>query len=243
MENEPKYLFLLSPPLCGSTVVAELMRTSPHVSVFPGVGEGQFLPEAKEILFVEERWNPGLTVDWKRIKEIFLSHWSPSKPIRFEKSPPHIARATALERVFENAYFLITIRNPYAQIEGMLRRNWPLNQYGPSSTPSSVPTTPKSAAEFWVRTAQLQKHNMELLKKTCFYSYEELMAAPHETILKILGFLPDIGVVDQNIEFTAHNVTQKPIQGLRDLNQEKIDQLSSLQIDEERRPYIKSYRR
>ncbi len=58
------------------------------------------------------------------------------------------------------------------------------------------------------------------------------MAAPHETIRKILDFLPDIGAVDQNIEFTAHNVTQKPIQGLRDLNQEKVDQLSSLQIDE-----------
>jgi hypothetical protein len=221
----PKHLFLLSPPLCGSTVIAELMRTSPHVTVFPGNGEGQFLSEAKDILFVEERWNPDLIVDWKTIKQIFLKNWNPAKAVRFEKSPPNIVRAIDLQRTFENTSFLVTIRNPYAQIEGLLRREWPFNQYGPGSK-SSVPTSPKTTAEFWIKTAQYQKSNLEQLKNTCFFSYEELTENPHKAIQKILKFFPDIAFLDQRKEFTAHNITQKPIQGLRNLNQEKINHLS-----------------
>jgi hypothetical protein len=131
MKRKATHLFLLSPPLSGSTAVTQLLATSPDVTVFPGNGEGQFLPEAKRILLVDGRWDPQLHVDWQEVKGIFLSYWSPWKTIRFEKSPPNIVRAAELKQAFENACFLVSIRNPYAQIEGLLRRKWPLNRYGP----------------------------------------------------------------------------------------------------------------
>ena len=231
IKKDPRHLFLLSPPFSGSTAITQLIRTSPNVTVFPGRGEGQHLPEAKNILLVDQRWNPNLKVNWERIRKIFLSYWSPLKPIRFEKSPPHIVRAAELEQLFENAYFLITLRNPYAQIEGLLRRRIPFNNYGPQTTPSPSPT-PRDAAEFWVRTARFQKYNMEQLKNSCFFSYEELTKKTDETISIILEFLPDISNVDIEAEFTARNVTGKPIKGFKNLNQQKIDRLSSRQLKE-----------
>ncbi|MDH3947322.1 MAG: sulfotransferase [Gammaproteobacteria bacterium] len=226
-----RHLFLLSPPLSGSTAITQLIKTSPNVSVFPGSGEGQFLPEVKNILFVDERWNPGLPIDWARVRKIFFQYWSPLKPVRFEKSPPSIVRAIDLERVFRNSSFLITLRNPYAQIEGLLRRQWPFGEYGPQSSPSS-PLTPKAAAEFWVKTAKYQLHNIEHLGDTCFFTYEELTERPGETAQRITDFLPGLGVLDTGSKFTAHNITGKPIKGFKNLNQQKIEKLTRQQIGE-----------
>lgn len=226
-----RHLFLLSPPLSGSTAITQLIGTSPNVSVFPGSGEGQFLPEAKTILFVDERWNPALPVDWVKVRKIFFQYWSPLKPIRFEKSPPNIVRAIDLERTFRNSCFLITLRNPYAQIEGLLRRQWPFGEYGPQSSPS-LPLTPKAAAEFWVKTAKSQLHNIEHLGNTCFFTYEELTERPDDTVQRIMDFLPALGVLDTESEFTAHNITGKPIKGFRNLNQQKIEKLTRQQIEE-----------
>ena len=63
-----RHLFLLSPPLSGSTAITQLIKTSPDVSVFPGKGEGQHLPEARNILFGDERWNPDLPIDWVKVR-------------------------------------------------------------------------------------------------------------------------------------------------------------------------------
>ena len=231
MRTGARHLFLLSPPLSGSTAITQLINTSPNVSVFPGKGEGQHLPEARNILFVDERWNPDLPIDWVKVRKIFFQYWSPFKSIRFEKSPPNIVRAIELERVFKNPLFLITLRNPYAQIEGLLRRQWHFNKYGPQSSPSS-PLTPKVAAEFWIKIAKFQLYNSEHLGNTCFFTYEELAEKPDDTIRRITDFLPDLGSLDIESKFTAHNITGKPISGFKNLNQQKIEKLTEQQVKE-----------
>jgi len=231
MRNNAKHLFLLSPPLSGSTAIAKLLQTSPHVAVFPKNGEGQFLPEAQSKLFVDQRWNPDFEVDWSGVKKIFFKYWSPLKPIRFEKTPPQVVRALELEQVFNKSYFLVTIRNPYAQIEGLLRRQWPFGEYGPQ-TSSAPPASPKMAAEFWVRVAKHQKYNLEKLQKTCFFSYEELTETPNQVVEKVLQFLPEISTLDTQAKLHAHNITGESITGLKNLNQEKIDRLTLEQIQD-----------
>lgn len=225
------HVFLLSPPLCGSTVIAQLMRTSPNVTVFPGNGEGQFLPEARSILLVDRRWDPDLEIDWRAVRRIFHSYWSPLRPVRFEKSPPNLVRAEQLQRVFPNARFLLTIRNPYAQIEGLLRRSWPFNEHGPQSSPAPGPT-PRAAAAFWVRTARHQRHNAERLRSVCSFRYEDLTERTDETLARLLAFLPELGTLDPSVEFTAHNVTGGAVTGLRNMNDAKIAKLSAAQIAE-----------
>jgi hypothetical protein len=228
---DAKHLFLLSPPLSGSTAITQLINTSPNVTVFPGKGEGQHLPETRNILFVDERWNPDLLIDWVKVRKLFFQYWSPLKPIRFEKSPPNIVRAIELESAFKNSLFLITLRNPYAQIEGLLRRQWPFNKYGPQSSPSS-PLTPKVAAEFWIKLAKYQLYNLEHLGYTCFFTYEELTERPNDTIRRITDFLPGLDALDIQSKFTAHNVTGQPINGFKNLNQQKIEKLTQQQLEE-----------
>lgn len=210
------HLFLLCPPFSGSTVVKQLLATSPYLTAFRD--EGQWLPEAKVILGVDNRWDPNLKIDWKRVRSIFNSYWSPFKPIRFEKSPPHVVRAEQLEREFDRCYFLISIRNPYAQIQGTLRRN---------ALPSA-----KSAAEFWLTVARAQIYNFTHLNRSLLFTYEELTDETETVCKRILDFLPELGAISPDSKFTAHNFTGNPIWGLKNLNHPKIRQLSKSQICE-----------
>ncbi|QWV92457.1 sulfotransferase [Geomonas oryzisoli] len=208
------HLFLLSPPLCGSTLVQQLISTSPKATTFEQ--EGQWLPEVQDILGCPERWDPQLKVDWNKVRKTFNSYWSPWKPVRFEKSPPHLMRAQQLQEEFNNSHFLITIRNPYAQIEGMLRRQW---------MPSA-----KSAAEFWVMTARTQISNIKSLQNNFFFSYEYLVSEPNRCIENLISFVPQLQSLSPDILFTAHNVTGQPIKGIKNLNEIKISNLSQMDI-------------
>ena len=211
------HLFLLSPPLCGSTVVQQLIGTSPNVSVLNI--EGQWLPEAKSILGAPiKSWDPDHSVDWKRMKKVFGYYWSPFKPIRFEKSPPHILRAKEIEAEFKNCYMLILMRNPYARIEGAIRRGW---------HPSV-----QSAAKAWVKEAKAQIQNIESLQNHLFFRYEDIVEDPDKIVSKILKFLPELGTLNPNTTFTAHNIANQPINGFIDLNNQKIRNLTQSQLDE-----------
>lgn len=196
-------------------MIMQLISTSPHVTSFGT--EGQFLPEAKPLIGGNDRWDPDLQVDWKKVKEVFYSYWSPFKRIRFEKSPPHIVRASQIAQEFPNCYYLITIRNPYAQIEGSLRRGWA--------------TSPTSGAERWVKIAKAQLSNLEVLERTLFFSYEQLTDNTAETIQKLMAFLPEIESLSPKREYTAHNITGQPIMGLKNLNKNKIKLLKKPVID------------
>jgi len=187
------------------------------------------------MLAVPRRWDPTLEVDWDRVKHVFYSFWSPAHRIRFDKSPPHIFRAMQLEREFTNTYFLILIRNPYASIQGFLRRDWPFDEYG--SQPFDMDTvfgeaTPRVAAEFWVRTAQAQIRNLEDLERKLFFTYEDLTDNNAEVIQKMIHFLPELGALTANALFNAHNITGRPMVGLKNLNEMKISMLKDAEIAE-----------
>ena len=70
-KNKPhKYLFILSPPFCGSTLLNQLISTSKNVSCNNNIGtrEGQTLPEARNIMFENNRWDSNVSLPWERIK-------------------------------------------------------------------------------------------------------------------------------------------------------------------------------
>lgn len=231
LRRDAIHLFLLSPPLSGSTVIGQLIKTSPHATVFTGKGEGQFLPEAQSLLLVDERWNSDYTPDWPQVKAIFSSYWWPSKRIRFEKSPPNVIRAVQLEHIFQPSYFLITIRNPYALAEGLMRRQWPFGRFGPQSS-EAPPATARQAAEFWVHVANAQRHNLQTLEHTLLFTYEEIMDQPELVSQKIVAFLPELERLQPDAKVSSHNVTGRPVTQLQNLNALKIQNLSEAQIAE-----------
>jgi len=88
-EIENKYLFILSPPYCGSTLLNELISISSFVSVNnpTGTREGQTLPTVKKIMFDDNtRWEELVDFDWDFIKNEWRKYWDTTKPIFLEKS-------------------------------------------------------------------------------------------------------------------------------------------------------------
>jgi hypothetical protein len=217
-KKKNQYLFILSPPFCGSTLLTEIISTSKNVSCNNNIGlrEGQHLPNAHDLLFTKNRWDPNKEIDWNRIKKIWSKYWDRSKPILLEKSPPNICRANNIDKVFSNSKYICLIRDPYAQIQSNIRR---------------YNTDIKVAAEKYISYLKFQKKNIENLEDTLVISYEELADNPSNAKEKISAFLPLLEDININLKFNAHNMHQKKQMGITNLNQESILALSKDQIN------------
>ncbi len=216
---EHKFLFVLCPPFCGSTLLTELLETSAATSLnhTKGNKEGQKLPTVKPLMFdTTERWNPNHDFDWKAIKKEWLKAWDLEKSILVEKSPPNLLRVSSIMKHFDPAFFLICYRNPYAHCEGLIRRK----NY-----------TPEDAAKFTLKCLMVQKKNIESLNEgqSLVISYEELTGHIESTVRKMGDFLPDLSDIRYDMEFSAKNVRQEKM-GIENLNEEKIANLTNDQI-------------
>lgn len=214
-----KFLFILSPPYCGSTLLNQIISTSHQVSVNNpfGVREGQQLYSVKDMMFNHDRrWDPDFDFDWEYIKGEWLKHWDQTKPILLEKSPPNIIRAESIKAHFDPAYFIIFFRNPYAHCESLMRRQRKL---------------PDNAAKFAIRYLKHQKRNIEQLDNSLKISYEQLTGKPEETIKEIEAFLPELNDLDVDQKFSAHNYQGKALE-VSNLNTAKIAKLSKEAIQE-----------
>jgi hypothetical protein len=202
------YVFLLCPPLSGSTVLWNLISTSNAVSSLPR--EGQFLPEVKEVMR-QDPWNPDVKLPWKKIKEVWDGYWDQDKPLLVEKSPPHIIRASEIAEYFNPVYFLLMVRNPYAHCESFIRRH----------------RNVKEAVEFTVRCLRQQAENADKLNNTLVFTYEELAGNPEIISRKIQSFIPQIGVLKHRQSFKVHSFDGAIERGIvDDLNKKKISNLS-----------------
>ncbi|MFK7983617.1 MAG: sulfotransferase [Saprospiraceae bacterium] len=213
-----KYLFILSPSFCGSTLLNELISTSPYVSVNNpfGTREGQTLPTIRKIMFDHtRRWDESLDFDWEYLKEEWREYWDTNKAVLLEKSPPNIIRAASIKKAFPNSFFIILYRNPYAHCEGFIRR------YG----------NPKSAAEFAIKCLAYQRKNQLLSLNSISISYEDLTSKPEKIKDQIISFIPEIKDIKSDIKFSAQNFKNKKM-AIKNLNKEKINKLSQAQLNE-----------
>jgi len=210
-----KFLFILTPPYCGSTLLNQLLSTSNQLSCnnYLGVREGQLLPKVKQIMFTDNRWDDTISeYPWKFIKTTWLKYWDLRKPILLDKSVTNIMRVSAINKAFSNAHFIAMVRNPYAQAEGIIRRNNASAEY---------------AAKFALKCLRYQMQNKEL--EDCnimFISYEELCDNKEGVIDKIMRFVPELESINADASFTSHNFKTKGKMKIQNLNDEKIKKLS-----------------
>lgn len=209
----PKYLFVLSPPYSGSTVLWRMLATSPHVSAFEQ--EGQFLDSVRHV--TKDPWNLQKPIPWEFVKEKWEEVWDCTKPILLEKSPPNLAHAFEIERVFSPAYFIIINRNPYAFCEGRVRR---------------LQGTMAQAAQFWVRCSRLQMKNLSELTNAIHFTYETFTESLGQISQQILEFVPELHTLDAQASFKAQAVTGYDARPITNLNQLKIDLLSNKDLAE-----------
>ena len=132
-----------------------------------------------------------------------------------DKTNTNIMRVTEINKVFENISFLAMVRNPYAQAEGIIRRN---------------NATPEYAAQFALKCLSYQKQNREFEINSLFITYEELCDNKADVIDKIKLFIPEIGNIDSDLEFSAHNFKTDGKMKIQNLNNEKIKKLSADQL-------------
>lgn len=213
------YLFILSPPYCGSTLINELISTSSKVSTNNDkyTREGQRLPKVESVMFGADRWDDDTRYDWEFIKREWKKYWDVTKPILLEKSPPNIIRAEEIAKHFSPVYFLCFNRNPYAHCESLMRRSKNLAR-------------PEDAAEFAVRCLYYQQKNLKVLDNVLHISYEELSEFPEETTKKIEAFVPGLEQINPHQEFYAHNYKAKKMK-ITNLNDEKIRMLSQEELE------------
>tara|TARA_Y100000766_G_scaffold250974_1_gene234330 strand:+ start:406 stop:1215 length:810 start_codon:yes stop_codon:yes gene_type:complete len=216
-KKKNQYLFILSPPFCGSTLLTEILSTSKNLSCNNNIGlkEGQHLPLAHKILFNDDRWDPNKEIDWKIIKNIWHKYWDRSKDILLEKSPPNICRAENINKVFEDSKYICLVRNPYAQIQSNVRR---------------YQTDLLDATKKYISYLNFQKNNLEKLDNILLIRYEELTNNTNKTKEKIIDFLPSLSDININLKFNAHNMHMKTEMEITNLNQDSIDLLSKGQV-------------
>jgi hypothetical protein len=76
----------------------------------------------------------------------------------------------------------------------------------------------------------LQKKNKEFEINSLFITYEELCDNKEEVIGKIKLFIPELGDLDSDLEFSAHNFKTDGKMKVQNLNNEKIKKLSKNQL-------------
>jgi len=198
------YLFVLCPPYSGSTLLWKLLSTSQNVSSLPL--EGQFLPEL-ENLMRDKPWNPNQVLPWPEIKAVWESYWDMHKPVLLEKSPPNLIRTQDILTHFHPVKFVVMVRNPYAQSEGLMRRNnWPI----------------KRAANFSMMCLRTQLKNARDLDNTLVMTYESLVQNPIHACQKLTTFLPELADMDYAANFEVHSIDGTLNRPITDLNPKKI---------------------
>lgn len=210
-----KYLFVLSPPYSGSTVLWKLLATSPNVSAL--ATEGQFLNSVRESMR-SAPWDTKRRLSWDKIKREWDNAWDRSKPILLEKSPPNLSRAHEIEKVFLPSYFIAMIQNPYAHCEGLVRRN------------SNLAEGMDGAAKFWVRCAQYQRRNIQGLSRIIHFTYETLTRNPWQVCEQMIEFIPELQQLDAEAPISTESVLGTGPKKIVNFTRLKIDLLSTKDI-------------
>lgn len=211
------FLFILSPPFSGSTLLNQILSTSSNISCNNEIGlrEGQHLPIAHNIMFNDNRWDVQKQFPWQTIKKIWMKYWDLSKAVLLEKSPPNIIRAIEIEKHFTNCKFICLVRDPYAQIEGKIRRH-----------EKEIVEATKEIL-FYLK---IQQKNIKQLKNVLLLSYEELTNSPEIAKDKIIEFVPTLSDINTKQQYKAHNFKTSSKMGIVNLNKEKIEKLTDKQI-------------
>ena len=204
---EHTYLFILSPPKCGSTLMHQILASSPHVSALPD--EGMQMNEVRDWM-LQDRWDEDKQMPWLDIEKAWKQHWDLDKPILLEKSPPNIARADQIDQHFEPTKYVVLMRHPYAFCQSALTSNPDKN-------------TPENVARYWLRYARFQRSNIESLDHIIHLTYEQFVAHPDAVLEKLVEFFPELEELStESIETMTYFGAESSI---RDLNPIKFQLL------------------
>ncbi len=236
-DRSEKYLFIICMNNSGSTLLERVISECRNAVGFPAPagpnqqvnGQG-FVPdlmpipgkmnpkcrriwsEQADILKDEARYK------WPRIKRRWHAQWARNPKFEtanprvfLEKSPPNILRASMLQKHFENSFFILMQRNPYAVAEGIRRR---------------AKLDIKRCIQHWIRCARQQVRNEETLRRAIKLNYEELSEHPERSRQQVITLVPELADLDIRKDVAVHSLDGHISQPIVNYNQKQIALLS-----------------
>lgn len=223
--SQPHFLFIVTPPMSGSTAMAEVLNSSARTTLLQERGEGQWLVPG---LCADDRWNSSMFVDFESVKAVWLSTYAqmqaaaPLLEVVIEKSPPNMVRIEQLAAQFRSVSFLANNRDPYANCASILYRNYAADQLSAADR-SQVLT--RLTHEWVLRSEKISELVLKL--HIPLLTYEKFCESP-KSILQVLA-LP--GGVAESIDTSAVvKVKDYPLQGIVNQNERQLALLSSSEL-------------
>jgi hypothetical protein len=148
--------------------------------IIPGLGRMWGAVNYKDIFGNKEIFN------WDLIKKEWLDTWKSNKKynndsILVEKSPTNPVWASMLEEEYDNPYFVMSIRDPYAVCAGIKRR---------VKISQNHELDIKTCILHWIETAKLQLNNIKNIKNSIWFTYEDLCEDPDKILEKFKTLIP-----------------------------------------------------
>jgi hypothetical protein len=241
-----KHIFIIADNKSGSTVVFSMLNNCQNVLPLRRPPKGKPIEGHGLVYRVDPKaypndyrapeheyvwWDmPSLKDDsqfnWPRIKEIWTDGWKRNATwgkydpqFLLEKSPQNVVVAGKLAEQFDNAHFIVLVRNPYAAIEG-IKNSCPQHSY-------------KRIAKHWVECARRQwTINRTCLPNVTWMRYEDLAAYPLAICARLNMCIPGLLGLSPDNKITCHVRGRSHTQPLRDYNAGQIANLSQENIDE-----------
>lgn len=233
------HLFIICPNNSGSTFLKKALATSS--STWNLVREGQhtfgFAGPSTIDRRLHRHWacddrsisvftDPG-AYDWARTRQAwYFQAYSknPDANIFVEKSPPFVLVVDQLARQFREPRFIFMVRDPYAMVEGLLRKSGP-----PGSRRLPNGARFQIAANHVMNCLRYQKRNIESSgSRGVFFSYETMCDQPRQAEELIRALVPELADVNlrQRIEVWEYD------EELRNMNAQQIARLTEKDLRE-----------
>ena len=221
-----RWVFVIGCNNSGTTLLYEMLGCHPEVTLLPH--EGQYLTRLLPLpsdagaprVWTERLDAFRLTEDDTRVDAARLAFdWlrqaeTPVKRIIVEKSPPDAIRARWLQRVFPDSSFIGIVRNGYAVVEGIRRRQgYPVER----------------CARHWELANRLMLDDATRLRRFLLVRYEDLfdrLPAMADAIGRFLGLDAAPLMRVRDLELSVHNMDGVAT-GLTDYNRRSLANLSA----------------
>lgn len=219
--SEPKFLFALTPPYGGSTVLAKILNTAPNSMILQKRAEGQWLVPG---MCEPDRWEPQKHIDWESVHATWLAKYElihyhvETINLVIEKSPPNLVRVRQLREHFPNSCFFAFNRNPYAHCSSFLHREYSERR---RSSDRRGDTVRRLANDWLVRSRYLRDAVLEFGIQ--HFTYERFCEDPSDCVARLVAVCPELSGVDVHASVLVKDYGQ---QGLVDQNPKNIAQLT-----------------
>jgi len=228
------HLFIICPNNSGSTFLKNALATSSRTwnlvregqHTFGFTGPSSINQGLHKRWAAQQRWIDIFTgpaaFDWpaNRRAWYFQAYSQDAQACIFvEKSPPFLLLVDKLVEHFNNARFVFMVRDPYAVVEGILRKS---TRDRHDSLPSGAAL--HNAASHVMNCLKYQRRNIEAWHdRGVFFSYETMCDEPTRAEQLIEGLVPELRdlTLRQRLRIREYDET------LRNMNEQQIARLSA----------------